>query len=239
MGSIRNSLGDLVQFVYGEDGVDGAFNENQGLPTFYLNNASFEHKYRVDVADPQVGFVRGVLQVGLDDSSSELHAKFDEEWDELCNDRDLLRTFIFRGSDATRTIRLPVNLRRIINNAIQIFHIDRRKPSDLEPTYIVDAVKQLTQRLVVVRGDDRFSGEIQNNASLLFRMLFRATFAARCVLGVHHLPREAFEWVLGGIETKFHQSLANLDVRHSRSAIHRGTGYLDDTQYLPLCWCRK
>jgi len=38
---------------------------------------------------------------------------------------------------------LPVNLRRVVQNAQQIFHIDRRKPSDLEPAHIVDSVKAL------------------------------------------------------------------------------------------------
>ncbi|OJA20498.1 hypothetical protein AZE42_01967 [Rhizopogon vesiculosus] len=32
---------------------------------------------------------------------------------------------------------LPVKLHRIIQNATQIFHIDKRKPSDVELSYIV------------------------------------------------------------------------------------------------------
>ena len=63
---------------------------------------------------------------------------------------------------------LPVNLHRILQNAIQIFHIDRRKPSDLEPAYIVDAVHELEKRLIVVRGDDSLSHEAQENATLNF-----------------------------------------------------------------------
>jgi DNA-directed RNA polymerase II subunit RPB1 len=71
-GTVRNSLGDLVQFAYGEDGMDGAFIERQNIDTFSLNNKEFEHNYRVDVTDPVGGFLPGVLQVGLDDSSLEL-----------------------------------------------------------------------------------------------------------------------------------------------------------------------
>src|ERR1700749_3233132 len=54
-GTVRNSLGDLIQFIYGEDGMDGAFLENQNLPTFYLNDHSFDHKYRADVVDSRGG----------------------------------------------------------------------------------------------------------------------------------------------------------------------------------------
>ena len=206
-GTVRNSLGDLIQFVYGEDGMDGAFIERQSIETFVLNNKEFEHNYRVDVTDPAGGFLPGVLQVGLDDSSLELQAKLDEEYSQLVEDRRLLREFIFPLSNPV--IHLPVNLHRIVQNAIQIFHIDRRKPSDLEPIYIVDAVKELGHRLVVVRGEDSLSREAQANATLTFRMHLRATFASRRVLEKFHLNREAFEWVLGEVESKFNQSLVN------------------------------
>lgn len=208
-GTVRNSLGDLIQFVYGEDGMDGAFIERQSIKTFGLNNREFEHRYRVDVTDPKGGFLPGVLQVGIDDSSLELQEKLDEEYTQLVEDRRLLRDFIFRGRDNTVDHYLPVNLNRIIQNATQIFHIDRRKPSDLDPVYIIERVQQLAERLIVVRGDDYLSKEATNNASLAFRMHLRATLAARPILEEYHLNREAFDWVLGEIETKFNQSVAH------------------------------
>jgi hypothetical protein len=35
-GTVRNSLGDLIQFNYGEDSMDGAFIEKQSVETFGL-----------------------------------------------------------------------------------------------------------------------------------------------------------------------------------------------------------
>ncbi|KAJ7500689.1 RNA polymerase II largest subunit [Mycena galericulata] len=191
-GTVRNSLGDLIQFVYGEDGMAGAFIEKQSVDTFALNDQEFKHQYRVDVTDEKGGFVAGVLQVGLDDSSLELQAKLDEEYTQLVEDRRLLRTFIFPRADPITNFYLPVNLMRIVQNFKQIFHIDHRKPSDLEPAYIVDA-------------------EAQQDAVLRFRirMRLRATFATRRVLERHHLNQEAFDWVLGEVESKFNQAIAN------------------------------
>ncbi|KAL0955363.1 hypothetical protein HGRIS_001611 [Hohenbuehelia grisea] len=208
-GTVRNSLGDLIQFVYGEDGMDGAFIEKQTIETFGLNNREFEHNYRVDVTDPAGGFLPGVLQVGIDDSSLELQSKLDEEFDQLVKDRQLLRTFVFPRSDPGAPHYLPVNLQRIVQNAVQIFHIDRRKPSDLDPSYIIDEVRKLGKRLIVVRGDDSLSPEAQENATLMFQMHLRATFASRKVLERYHLSREALDWVLGEVESKFNQSVAN------------------------------
>lgn len=208
-GTVRNSLGDLLQFVYGEDGMDGAFIERQNIETFNLSHKEFEHNYRVDVTDPAGGFLPGVLQVGLDDSSLELQVRLDEEFNQLVEDRKMLREFIFPRSDPSNPHYLPVNLHRIVQNAMQIFHIDRRKPSDLEPAYIIDTLRELCERLIVVRGDDPLSIEAQANATLNFRMHLRATFASRRVLEKFHLNREAFEWVMGEIEAKFNQSVAN------------------------------
>jgi DNA-directed RNA polymerase II subunit RPB1 len=100
-------------------------------------------------------------------------------------------------------------LQRIVQNATQIFHIDQRKPSDLEPAYIIDSVKELGQRLVVVRGDDPLSREAQDNVTPTFQMDLQAAFASRRVLEKSHLNREAFEWVMGEIEAKFNQSVVN------------------------------
>ncbi|TFK38673.1 hypothetical protein BDQ12DRAFT_683152 [Crucibulum laeve] len=177
-GTVRNSLGDLIEFVYGEDGMDGAYIEKQTIETFGLNNKEFEHNYRVDVTDPAGGFLPGVLQVGVDDSSLELQVKLDEEYTQLVEDRRLLRHFVFP------------------RNAIHIFHIDRRKPSDLEPSYIVDAVRALNQRFIVVCGDDELSHPPG------------AAFASRRVLEKFNSTGEASDWVLGEAESKLNPSIS-------------------------------
>ena len=107
------------------------------------------------------------------------------------------------------TTRQRVNLHRIIQNATQIFHIDKRKTSDLEPAYIVEAVQQLNNRLAVVVEDDPLTREVQANSSLTFCMHVRATLAVRRVFEQFHFSKEAFDWILSEIEAKFNQSLVN------------------------------
>jgi DNA-directed RNA polymerase II subunit RPB1 len=69
--------------------------EKQNVDTFALNGEEFRHHYCVDVTDEKSGFMSGVLQVGLDDSSLELQVKLDEEYVQLREDRRLMHTFIF------------------------------------------------------------------------------------------------------------------------------------------------
>ncbi|KAH9819298.1 hypothetical protein DFH28DRAFT_887179 [Melampsora americana] len=205
-GTVRNSLGDIVQFVYGEDGVDGGTVEYQNFDSVRLSHEKFEKKFRVDVTDPNLTYKAGVLQVGLDSSSLTLQKILDGEWEQLKEDRRSLRHFIFTDGNGRKP--LPVNIRRIVQNAQQIFHIDFRKPSDLPPQEIIQMVHDLCERIIVVRGDDALSRAAQDNATLLFRILLRSNFATRRVLEEFHLNREAFVWVLGEIEARFNQSLA-------------------------------
>lgn len=206
-GTVRNASQDILQFVYGEDGMDAAFMENQTLHGNRLDDQAFEDKYRVDVLDPRMTFPPGVLQVGIDAHSAEVQEYLDEEWSRLLEDRRLLRTFIMK--DNVSSLPLPVNISRIIQNGQQLFNVDGRKPSDLEPKYIMEQVQELWERLIVVRGEDELAQEAQANATLLFRILLRSNLATRVVLVEHHLNRETFDWVLGEIETRFNQALVN------------------------------
>jgi len=207
-GTVRNSLGDIVQFIYGEDGMDGAAVESQTVETLRMSQNKFEQTFRVDMMDPDWAFKKGALQVGLDEGTVELQAVLDEEYDQLWTDRNLLRDFIIKSGDASKA--LPVNLKRIIQNAQQIFHIDFAKPSDLPPAEIVQTIRELQERLIVIRGkQDRLTVAAQENATLLFRIHLRSIFAAKRVLQEHHLNREAFEWIMGEVEARFNQSVAH------------------------------
>src|SRR5271163_2441598 len=44
-GTVRNSLGDVIQFVYGEDGMDGTAVESQKIDSLRWNNKEMEDKY--------------------------------------------------------------------------------------------------------------------------------------------------------------------------------------------------
>ncbi|GKD50499.1 DNA-directed RNA polymerase II subunit 1, partial [Tanacetum coccineum] len=67
---------------------------------------------------------------------------------------------------------------------IQAFKVDLRRPSDMHPMEIVEAVDKLQERLQE-----------------------RCTFASKSVLSEYMLTHEAFEWVIGEIESRFLQSL--------------------------------
>lgn len=106
---------------------------------------------------------------------------------------------------------MPVNLTRLIWNAQMMFGIYKSKSqcSGLEPQYVIKRVQDLAEKLVVVTGEHPLSVEAQRNATLMFFHFLRSTLHSKRVLREFRLTQEAFDWVLGEVETKFLQTLAN------------------------------
>ena len=127
----------------------------------------------------------------------------EQEWDRLKADREILRT-IFPTGDSK--VVLPCNLNRMIWNAQKIFHVNLRGPTDLSPLRVMEGVEGLVKRLTIVPGEDRLSVQANQNATLLFRCLLRSTLCTKKVTEQDRLSSEAFDWLIGEIETRFQQS---------------------------------
>ena len=203
-GTVRNAVGQLIQLRYGEDGLAGEFLEFQSLKTIRLSNPAFEKKYKFDPTNDR--YVRKLFNdevlremVG----SSELVAEIDKEWEQLKTDRASLRQVFPTGN--TKVV-LPCNLERMIWNAQKIFHINKRHPTDLNPIKVITGVRDLLKKCIIVRGDDPMSVQANENATMLFQCLIRETFCTKMVAEHHKLSEEAFEWLLGEIESKFNQA---------------------------------
>lgn len=165
----------------------------------------FEKRYKIDVLGTSGGFTKGALQAGIDSTSMELQSLLDEEFRWLEEARRILRDEIF--PDGNPSHPLPANIQRIVQNSQQIFKVDPRVPSDLDPAYLHTARQALCDRLVVVRGDDPISQLHQENSTLLFNFLVRSHLATRRVIEDYRLNREAFDWVVGEVEQIFNRAV--------------------------------
>ena len=203
--TVRNSTNKVIQFVYGEDGMDGAAIERQILLTHQMGNDTFVKEFFVNLS--QGGFRPGRLQPGLADFSQELQDLLDEEFEQLKEDRRVLRQEMFNTS--RNDVMLPINLARLVRNSKQVFSVDTGKPTDLPPAHIVRGVQELCRELTIIRGGDAISQLMQNNATLLFKVHLRAYLASKQVIEKLGLTRSAFDFVLDEIRVQFQRSIVN------------------------------
>ena len=221
--TVRNAQGQIIQFLYGEDGMDGAFVESQTFPSLKLSRKAFEAMYVFDIEshdlghDTRYGSNRPYMELSvIDELRSNPHHQrvLAMEVERLEKDRDILRT-VFKcrepGRESDPTAVVPVNLARYIWNAQNVFHIDKNAPSNLNPAFVVERVKKLAHELgpAVVFGEDDLSQEAQRNATMLFKILLRSTLASKKVLLEYRLSQEAFVSLLGEVQKRFMLSRVN------------------------------
>ncbi|KAG5899829.1 hypothetical protein JTB14_012300 [Gonioctena quinquepunctata] len=206
-GTVRNSVGQLIQLRYGEDGLCGEMVEFQTLPTVKLSNKAFEKKFRFDPSNERYlrrVFTEDVIKQLM--GSGEVISELEREWEQLQKDREALRQIFPSGESK---VVLPCNLQRMIWNVQKIFHINKRGPTDLSPLRVIRGVRDLLNKCIIVAGEDRLSKQANENATLLFQCLVRSTLCTKCVSEGFRLSTEAFEWLIGEIETRFQQAQAN------------------------------
>ncbi|XP_064456621.1 DNA-directed RNA polymerase II subunit RPB1-like [Ornithodoros turicata] len=203
-GTVRNSNSQVIQLRYGEDGLDGSCVEFQSMPTMKPSNKAFEKKFRFDACNERYLrklFTEDVVRELM--GSATAVSELEKEWERLKKDREILRS-IFPTGDSK--VVLPCNLQRMLWNAQKIFRVNLRSPTDLSPLRVIQGVEELVKKLVIVPGEDHLSIQANENATFLFRSLLRATLCSKRVAEEFRLSTEAFEWLLGEIETRFHQS---------------------------------
>jgi DNA-directed RNA polymerase II subunit RPB1 len=226
--TVRDSGGHAVQFLYGEDGMDGAIIERQIIHSMRMSDRELEIAYRLDPFDAKFGFApngRRYLDVDVLEAvhnDPELSVLLNQEFEAIKEDRDLLRHSIFPRTDDNR-VALPVNIERLIDNTKKIFGIHPNSVTNLNPRAVLEGVKLLLQRTRVLaletewiggknetskgekasKQEDSISTELQLNATLLFQIHIRATLATKRIITYHRLHSEAFSWLLGEIESRF------------------------------------
>jgi DNA-directed RNA polymerase II subunit RPB1 len=147
-GTVRNSLGDVVQFLYGEDGFDGTAIEEQFIDVIFMGDAcavplpprsplcltvclcsDMARMFRVDVRHGMAGRGEAAPETYmapevLDDlrSNPEFQDVLDREFARLNADRRLLREDVFKHSLMPNSDKwnLPLNIKRFIWNAINV-----------------------------------------------------------------------------------------------------------------------
>ncbi len=73
---------------------------------------------------------------------------------------------------------------------------------------------------MIVKGNDNLSIVANYNATMLMNILIRSHLCTKKVIEEYKLSSEAFEWILGEIETRFQQAMVCKQLRHKFYTAH-------------------
>jgi DNA-directed RNA polymerase II subunit RPB1 len=207
-GTVRNSLGDIIQFLYGEDGLDAMCIEKQKMDHVFLADKEFESRFRLDVMSPKRPAVLDTLEYGNEMFGDPVVQQFlDEEFDAIAADRQLVRsTLMTLSMKPDDSLQLPLNVVRLIDIAKKMFNVDPNSRSELRPQDVIPAVQNMLKRCKIVRGTDPISQEADVSATIMFKAQMRSRLAFKRLACFHRLNKLSFEYVIGELENRWSRS---------------------------------
>lgn len=220
-GTVRDSYGNVIQFVYGDDGMAGEFIEQQGFEIIGISDRELRKRcfFEIDEGKEDLGFEDainryygdGLLNAEVRESllkNPNAGALLYEEYNNLLQMRAKVREYFSPNEELAKF--LPVNLDRVIQRAL--YHKKEGTASDLSPLDVISKLDNLCENLdIIYREKDNerlntFSGQIINNATFMFRTNLRLRLCSRRVILDLKFNRDAFYFLVEEIKTSFHQA---------------------------------
>lgn len=187
--TIRNTNGQIVQFLYGADGLDPRYIEKQKLFLYSMSNEAVEKKYLMTDSElKEIGLKKGY--------------NFKKEVEELIELRDSLRNVYLKVKNS-EDVDLPVNIRRLIENTKSLFKCGKDKKTDLTPEIVKSKVNKLLAEIPEAYRHKEDITYIELSATIFFQALIKMFLGVKPVIYEHRLTSEAFDYILDNIKRKF------------------------------------
>jgi DNA-directed RNA polymerase II subunit RPB1 len=193
--TVRNASGVIVQFIYGEDGMNGSKIERQDIPFIKMNDIELAHNYLLTENDELKFYL---LKQAADITIKSL-SQLKNLFKEICEDRDTLITKVFKNK-LVDNILYTIPFNRILNDAkskLKNANVKRKK-SDLDAQYILENIKWLKENLI-----------INTDCCLFLRLLLNTYLNPKQLIINHGFTKNIFDYIVQKIVRYFKQSITH------------------------------
>tara|TARA_B110000914_G_scaffold170373_1_gene150993 strand:- start:818 stop:3112 length:2295 start_codon:yes stop_codon:yes gene_type:complete len=204
--TVRNESGQIVQFLYGEDGFDPIHIERQTIPTLSKSLMDIQKEYILHANFPwdtiltteASNHVESLVQLH---GSEMFNAVFYEHFQQIIKDRDFVIEKI-NQLEQNSTVYHPINLKRLLFTTQHKF-ANVQKKSDLDPLYVLRKLKELCSKLSIQQNN--FAKSESHN---LLYINIRATFSPKQLM-MNQITQVGFDYMFQYCLNKFHKSIAS------------------------------
>ena len=195
--TVRNANGAIIQFIYGEDGMDGCKIETQLIPTIEMKFLDMEVRYNLTTADKLESYLTPEANKKITKKTFE---RCKEHFKLLVEDKNFIITKVNKNRKSS-IINYPIPFNRIIKTCIK-----RRESSniaatltDLTPDYILDKIDELIENLYI---KDTEQGMIY------FHILLRVYLSPKKLIIEHNFSKSMFDWIVSQVYEYFKEAIA-------------------------------
>ena len=198
--TVRAADESIVQFTYGEDGLDGQHREFQNVDLLTMSKREANARFVVQVEE--VGgmpLVEDVREDFRNVAHRNLTVRFAKE---MLDERDALIGWMAadgRKVEDEKRRALPVNVERLLTVTKNKFAVRDDALSNLSPITCNAMLREMLERLEGVHGRGR-------EPLAFFRLLVLGSLAGKRAPCEHRLGVDAFTWLLEELETRFHKA---------------------------------
>ena len=195
--TVRNASGTIIQFIYGEDGMDGCKIEKQFLPTIEMSFMKMEEEYNLTEIDKLNNYL---TPEALKEVTLNTYQRCQEHFTDLLQDKMFIIKKVNRGFKNSK-INYPIPFNRLINTAIK-----RRKASgikgnltDLTPDYILNKLDEIINNLYI---------KDQEQGMIYFHILLRNFLSPKKLIIKYNFTKAMFDWIISQIYDYFNEAIA-------------------------------
>jgi DNA-directed RNA polymerase II subunit RPB1 len=195
--TVRNAAGVIIQYIYGEDGMDGCKIEVQHIPTIDMDMILIDQEYHLRENDK---INLHITENALKEITNDTYKRCTEHYEKILDDKHFLVKYIFNDKK-NKFINYPIPFDRLIKTAIKRLEsvgINAVK-TDLTPDYIFDGVNKLTNELYI---KDTEQGMRYLN------ILLRLYLSPKKLIIEYHFTKEIFDWIVLQINDYFKEAIA-------------------------------
>lgn len=198
-GTVRNAGGSIVQFLYGEDGMDPTKVESQVVDTVKKTHEQVvkDADFSEDFAELKHFVPDDVLTKMAKDKR--LRARLDDHVRDLLEDRDFVIQVMFKGEKESK-VSYPVHFGRMITIADNTQNkFGKPVMTDLYPEYVLDRLEEVCGLHV----------NKHQPANKLLSILAHCHLSPKRIILRHRLTKNTFDMLIEQIKLRFYQSFVS------------------------------
>ena len=202
--TVRNNMNKIIQFEYGDDGIETTRVEGQPIPLVKMSIEEVYAHYQIpqDVLttadESSINYTKDAVK-RMKKQKEETVKKTKEIIEYMLDMRDDIVTYVFNNEDLLK-VYVPVNFTRILNNVEKQLHIQSNSMVDITPLEVYNMTDYAFDQL--------YKGSYMKPTELM-KVLFMYYLSPKELLLVRKFNKNAISLVLEMIDAEFKKAIVN------------------------------
>ena len=196
-GTVRNAANTIVQFVYGEDGMESTKVESQFMESVRMNSDELFEKIVFNQKDNLNLYLDQDIVDNINHNNVHFNQIMEKHFNEILNDKKTIIEKIHENV-INPLIYYPINMKRLIITTSNKFEINKHNLTDLSPFYILEKIDEMMNDLYI---------NINNKSTTIFGILLRYNLSPKILIKDLRITKECFDYIVNNIYIKFKRSI--------------------------------